>query len=45
MEKHTYEPPRMQLIIALQREVVCASAADANFSNEGYGAEEEQFVW
>ena len=45
MKKNTYETPRTQSIIALQREVVCASAVDANFSNEGYGAEEEQFVW
>lgn len=45
MEKQTYEPPRTQTIIVLQRELVCASAVEATFSNEGYGADEESFIW
>lgn len=45
MEKQTYVPPCMQTIIVLQRELVCASAVGATFSNEGFGADEEDFIW
>lgn len=45
MKKQTYVPPRTQTTIVLQRELVCASAVEAIFSNEGYGADEEEFVW
>lgn len=45
MEKHNYEPPKTQAVILLQREYFCASSADATFTNEGYGADEETFNW
>lgn len=45
MEKQNYEPPCLQTIIVLQRELICASPLDGTFSNEGYGGDEEEFVW
>lgn len=45
MEKQNYEPPCTQTILVLQRELVCASPLNAPFSNEGFGSDEEEFVW
>lgn len=47
MEKQTYEPPCAHTIILLQKELVCASPVDVNapFTNEGFGSDEEEFIW
>lgn len=45
MEKRYYEPPRTQSVMLMRRELFCASNMDATFSNEGFGADDEEFVW